>query len=522
MMKSAILVAAAIAAIFPEPALAADQTLTLDKCGGFNANAGGFADRKAAPKALEARIAAFGRESQLLPGMAVAIVRDGEIVLLRGYGFENLEECKPVSVDTRFYLKSTTKTFLGALAALLHEEGKIRLDAPISDYLPDFAPPAPVNAKQIPLRAHFTHTIPYTDSGINYATAAFGSIPESDFVRHMNAYGAPKAIDFDYSNFGPIIGAHALGAEVGANWRDLIEEKVFAPAGMTSSFTHVAKAQAGAAAVSYLTPARGAFEQTYTKAESQMHAAGGAFSTIADMARWTLLELGDGAVSGKQLLPRRAIEQTQARQVQLDWTYYEFRRFAAGLGLYDADYEGDILTHHFGGETHFSFMPERGIGVVILTNAIGDGALVTHRLAALIYDEMLHKPDLDARWTRRLGEIDAPFDRKNSQIAAYMEKMRSEAPKGPRSISDEDLIGVYRNDRLGDAHVSVVDGALAIKIGDKDGRPIWAGGDAWFVDAGLWGDPPALWAFKRGKSAGEASIDWDGRIFTKAPDPKDD
>lgn len=519
-MKSGVLVAAAFAAIFLDPAFAADQTLTLDKCGGFNANAGGFADRKTASKALEARIEAFSRDSGLLPGMAVAIVKDGKIVLLRGYGFENLEECKPVSVETRFYLKSTTKTFLGALVAVLQEEGKIKLEAPISDYLPDFAPPAPVNVKQIPLRAHFTHTIPYADSGINYATAAFGSIPENDFVRHMNTYATPKAIEFDYSNFGPIIGAHAVGAAVGANWRDLIEEKVFAPAGMRSSFTHVVKAEAKNAAVSYLTPARGEFEQTYTKAESQMHAAGGAFSTITDMARWTLLELGDGAVSGKQLLPRRAIEQTQARQVQLDWTYYEFRRFAAGLGLYDADYEGDILTHHFGGETHFSFMPERGIGVVVLTNAIGDGALVTHRLAALIYDEMLRKPDMDARWTRRLEEIDGPYDRKNSQIAAYMEKLKSLAPMGPRSMSEEELEGVYRNDRLGDAHVSDVDGSLAIRIGDKDLKPSWVGGDAYFVDAGLWGDPPALWAFKRGKSAGEMSIDWDGRIFTKSPDPK--
>lgn len=521
-MKSSILLATAFVAIFSDPAFAADGALTLDKCGGFSVNAGGLADRKTASKALEARIEAFGRDSRLLPGMAVAIVKDGKIVLLRGYGFENLEECKPVSVDTRFYLKSTTKTFLGALVAALQEEGKIGLDAPISDYLPDFAPPAPVNAKQIPLRAHFTHTIPYTDSGINYATAAFGSIPESDFVRHMNAYAAPKAIEFEYSNFGPIIGAHAVGAAVGANWRDLIEEKVFAPAGMKSSFTYVGKAEANNAAVSYLTPARGAFERTYTKAESQMHAAGGAFSTIADMARWTLLELGDGAVSGVQLLPRRAIEQTQARQVQLDWTYNEFRRFAAGLGLYDADYEGNILTHHFGGETHFSFMPDRGLGVVILTNAIGDGALVTHSLAALIYDELLRKSDMDARWTRRLEEIDAPYDRKNSQIAAYMEKMKSLAPTGPRSIGDEEIAGVYRNDRLGDVYVSVVDGALAIRIGDKDGKPVWAGGDAWFVDAGLWGDPPALWAFKRGKSAGEASIDWGGRIFTKSPDPKGD
>ncbi|OFX00192.1 MAG: hypothetical protein A3E78_06335 [Alphaproteobacteria bacterium RIFCSPHIGHO2_12_FULL_63_12] len=519
MMKSVLLSAAALAAISLAPASAADAPLSPDRCGGFVANAGGAVDRRFVSKRLEEKIAAFGRDSKLLPGMAVAVVKDGKIALLRGYGFEDLGACAPVSVDTRFYLKSTTKTFLGALAAILQDEGKVKLDAPVTEYLPGLSLPAPLNAAQIPLRAHFTHTIPYIDSGLNYATAAFGSIPEEDFVRHVNAHAQERSIEFDYTNFAPIIGAHALGAATGANWRDLIEEKVFAPAGMNSSFTYVAKAEAGPAAVSYLTPARGSFEKTYTKADAQMHAAGGAYSTIADMARWTQIELGDGEVNGASVFPKRVVEQTQARQVQLDWTYYEFRRFAAGLGLYDADYEGEVLSHHFGGETHFSFMPERGIGVVVLTNAIGDGVLVSHRLAALIYDSLLEKPDADERWARRLGELGASFDKSKIAIADYMAKLKARAPKGPPSMDAATLAGVYRNDRLGDVVVGDAGGSLTIRLGVKDGDPVPAGGDSYFVDAGLWGDPPSLFEFKRGAKAGEIFIDWDGRIFTRSAAP---
>lgn len=517
-LKPAVAAAAlALAALEPRAAaIAAEASLSTERCGGFNINPGGVANRKVVSRALEERIVSFGRDSRLLPGMAVAIVKDGEVALIRGYGYADLESCAPVETDTRFYLKSTTKSFLGLLAALLHEEGVIKLDAPVTDYLSDLNLTAPLNAAQVPLRAHFTHTIPYVDSGLNYTTAAFGNIPEEAYVAHVNAFSTPKSIEFEYSNFGPIMAAHAIGAATNSNWRDLVEEKVFAPAGMKSSFTHVAKAEDGPAALSYLTPQRGEFERTYTKFEPQMHAAGGAFSTISDMARWTMIELGDGAVDGKQAFPKRAIEQTQSRQVQLDWTYYEFRRFAAGLGLYDADYEGDILTHHFGGETHFSFMPERGLGVVILTNAIGDGVLATHRLAALIYDELLKKPDVSERWVRRLSEIDKPFDEMQGRIAAYLAMMRERAPKGPQTFSPAALAGVYRSERLGNVEVSDKNGALAIRIGAKDGAPQWIGGDAYLVDAGIWGEPPALWLFRRDDgNAGAMIIDWGGRIFVR-------
>jgi len=509
--------AAAISAFaaLTAPARADDALLTTQRCGGFSVNPGGVAIRKVVSKSLEDRIAAFGRESKILPGMAVAIVKDGKVALLRGYGYADLENCETVSPDTRFYLKSTTKSFLGLLAATLHEEGAVRLDAPITEYLPDLKLTPPLNASQISLRSHFTHTIPYADSGLNYATAAFGNIPEETFVAHVGKFSTPKPIEFEYSNFGPIIGAHALGAAAKSNWRDLLETKIFAPAGMTSSFAHVSKAESGAAAVSYLSPERGEFERTYTKSEPQMHAAGGAFSTIADMARWTQMELGDGRIDGVEAFPRRVVEQTRARQVQLDWTYYEFRRFAAGLGLYDADYEGDVLTHHFGGETHFSFMPEKGIGVVILTNAIGDGALVTHRLAALIYDELLKKPDAHERWARRLAEIDKPFSETRRQIADYLDTMRERAPKGPQTYAPAALAGVYRSERLGEVEVSEKDGALSIRIGAKDGAPRWISGDAYFVDAGLWGEPPALWLFRKDEKSGAMLIDWGGRIFIR-------
>lgn len=513
MNKNILVFAAIIAApLLSTAAAATDQAA---KCGEFGVNAGGVANRKVVSKALEARIAAFGRDTKVLPGMAVAVIKDGDIVLLRGYGYADLETCAPVATDTRFYLKSTTKSFLGVLAAILQEEGAVKLDAPITEYLPDLQLSPPLNAAQISLRAHFTHTIPYADGGLNYATAAFGSIPEARYVEHVNKFATAKPIEFDYSNFGPIMGAHALGAATGDNWRNLLESRVFAPAGMTSTFAYVAKAEKGPLAVAYLAPAPGEFLKTYTKAEAQMHAAGGVYSTIEDMARWTQVELGDGALEDKSIFPKRAMIQSQSRQVQLNWRFYEFERFAAGLGIYDADYEGDVLSHHFGGETHFSFMPEKGIGIVVLTNAIGDGVAVSHRLAATIYDELLAKPDMSSRWARRLGEIENYHDETRREYDARVAATKAKAPMGPATLTPAAIAGLYRSDRLGDAVVTAEGGALSIRIGVKDGAPQWVSGDAYLVDAGLWGDPPSLWVFRRDAASGRLVIDWDGRIFTR-------
>ncbi|MEO1135104.1 MAG: serine hydrolase domain-containing protein [Pseudomonadota bacterium] len=503
------------ALLLSAPALAQEGALSVDRCGGMNANPGGMRDGNVVSRKLESRITDFISNASLTPGIAIAVVKDSEIAYLRGFGYRELQTCTLAGPSTRFYLKSTTKPFLGLLAALLHEEGAVKLDAPVTNYLKDLKPAAPINADQVPLRAHFTHTIPYHDSGLNYATANFGTIPESEYVAHANEFSQPRSIEFRYSNFGPIMGAHALSAAVNKNWRDLIQQKVFEPLSMRSSFTYVSKAEAGPVALSYVTAKRGVYRETYTKDESQMHAAGGAFSTITDLARFTIANLNNGVVDDTQIFPERAVAQAQARQVQFDWEFYEFKRFAHGLGLHHADYEGDLLIHHFGGETHFSFMPEHDIGVVILTNAISDGVLVTHALAATIYDELLEKEDADQRWARRLKEINDQFDQRQERYAAYMQRVRAEAPTGPRTYSPTYLAGVYENLRLGDVVVSQDNQRLSIQIGAMDGEPEWIGGDSYLVRSSLWGRPPNVWQFRRDDETGAMLIDWGGRIFTR-------
>lgn len=526
-MKDAILIgfwrfkmkrlAGACAAViaFLSSAIAAHPSL--EACGGINANTSeGARNGRVVSQADERAIEDFIRQADGLPGVSIAIVKDDEIVYARGFGYRDLSTCAPATSDTRYYLKSTTKNFLGVAAAVLHEEGAIELDAPVSEYLPELKFPDGLRSEQSSLRDHLTHTQPYFDSGLNYRTAFPGNLPEEDFVEHVNEYSQSKDIKFRYSNFGPIMAAHAMGAKTGVNWREFIRKKIFEPAGMLDSFTVMAEAEQGPMAQGYVGGGENEFEPSLTKVDSQMHAAGGAVSTVADLGRWLIINLNEGWIDGEQVLPKRAIEQAHARQVQLDWDFFEFHRFAHGLGVYSADYDGDLLMHHYGGETHLSFMPEHKLGVVVLANELDFGGRVTHALAASIYDMLLDKADVTARMDRRLEEIAEAKSKLNGRLDQYLAKVRSEAPTAEPVFILDDIIGAYENDRLGAMQIVKDGAALRVRFGAIDGALDHLGGDAYLADIGLWNSmPPQVFVFRQDEELGFV-LDWGGRIFKRS------
>jgi CubicO group peptidase (beta-lactamase class C family) len=239
------------------------------------------------------------------------------------------------------------------------------------------------------------------------------------------------------------------------------------------------KAERGEMSQAYIRDANGRFLPTTTKHEQQMHPAGGAVSTVGDLARWLILNLNEGRIDGRKVFPERAVAQSHARQIQLDWTWGKFHRFAHGLGVYSADYEGDLLMHHFGGETHVSFMPEHGFGIAVLTNQIDVGLYVTHSVATLLYDHLLEKPDMEARFAAEAAYTNERLSDRASEVeAAFDDVGRRDATLAPA-----DLSGRYISDRLGEIVVAVdEEDDLVVRFGVLRGELTHAGGDAYLAD----------------------------------------
>src|SRR5690606_41827846 len=137
--------------------------------------------------------------------------------------------------------------------------------------------------------------------------------------------------------------------------------------------------------------------------------AGGMYASARDLARWLLVHLNGGRLDGRQVLPAAALAEAHRPVAEVDDRYGPFERRGYGLGWYTGPYDGEPVLHHFGGfagaHAHLSFMPERGLGVVVLANeSIAAGRLVP-MIAAFASDWWLGEPDVGALYTAQRADL---------------------------------------------------------------------------------------------------------------------
>jgi CubicO group peptidase (beta-lactamase class C family) len=159
-----------------------------------------------------------------------------------------------------------------------------------------------------------------------------------------------------------------------------------------------------------------------SKTDSTMHAAGGHVSTARDLTRWIEAHLNRGRVDGRQVFPAAVVAETHRQQATQDRMFAAFHRYGWGLGWDLGTYDGDSLVHRFGGfpgfRSHVSFMPDRGVGVIVLTNAGGAGSTLADAVATSIYAILLNKPELERRLDSAVAETRAAADRLRKQEKA--------------------------------------------------------------------------------------------------------
>jgi len=171
-----------------------------------------------------------------------------------------------------------------------------------------------------------------------------------------------------------------------------------------------------------------------------MHAAGGMLSSVRDLSRWLLVNLSDGVLDGRRVFPREAMREVHAPQIGLDRRFGRLRRFAYGLGWYFGEDDGEIVVHHFGGysgaQAHVSFIPDRGIGVAVVSNT---DSRLPHLIVELIYDTLRGRPtrrSSSARKSRSSGRVRrvsrSGFVRKRrSSSVRFRKRRRARRPPMP-------------------------------------------------------------------------------------------
>jgi CubicO group peptidase (beta-lactamase class C family) len=404
------------------------------------------------------------------PGMAVAVVQNDTIIYSKGFGVANLTTRRPVDADTQFYIGSTTKSFTALTAAALAARGDMDLDAPLSTYLPQARLGPGLDPETITLRSLLTHTHGIRPEGpVDFRTAFTGEFNDGQLIDLLRFHPpATTGRAFSYSNLGYNIFSLVLDTKYKEGWKALIDREVFRPLDMTRTTAFVSQADRMNLAMPHIYDGTRSVPVAYAKQDANMHAAGGHLSTAHDLARYLLVHINGGAVGRKQLLPAALIESTHVQQASQMRTFGPFRRFGWSLGWDMATYEGDTILQRFGSfpgfRSHVSFMPERRIGVVVLSNDGLAGSPLTDIIATYIYDRILAKPDLATKYDKLLEQL-------SQQVPDALARDRATRAARPQvtPLPLSAYAGTYDSEALGRMEWTFVDGHLKVKMGIAEG-----------------------------------------------------
>ena len=334
--------------------------------------------------------------------VGIAVVRDGKPFYAQSFGLADLDAKTPATSKTGYYIASTTKAYTGLAAAILAERGVIDLDAPITKYLPEvkFAPP--LDAGRVTLRKFLTHTAEISNDPIVFRTAFTGEHTQAELVTLLNS-SKPGKPGFQYDNLGYVVASIVMERVTGKPWQRVLDEVVFTPLGMDHTSAYMSEAQRWPIASPHAITRKGnVVKLTFGKNDQMMHAAGGIVTTPEDLAKWLAANIRQKG------LPAAAFKEAQRLQVETPIERGPFKGHGYGFGWYQGDYAGDQVLFHLGGYEGWaslaSFMPEKKIGVAVVTNSGVGGHPVVNLIAAYVYDRLLGKPDASADMLAKFNE----------------------------------------------------------------------------------------------------------------------
>lgn len=308
---------------------------------------------------------------QDIPGLAVALV-DGDTVLwTEGFGSTDRDGGGPITPDTIFSVQSTSKTFTATAVMLAVQDGRVSLDEPITTYLPDFTVHSAFEdhpERRITLRMLLSHTAGFTHEapvGNNY------ELDPGDFGAHVRSISEtwlrfPVGTGYAYSNLGIDLAGHILERIYGEPFSEVMRESVLAPLGMDHSTFDRARIRSTA------DRAIGHIEfLNDVPVDVPMTAAGGLYTSAADMARFLRFQLNGGAIDGRLLLAPALMDEMRT----IPAPYAEASAgYALGVGRtrWRAGRNADLFNHGGGGFGFLAdlwWLPQLQLGIAVLTNS---------------------------------------------------------------------------------------------------------------------------------------------------------
>lgn len=409
-----------------------------------------------------------------VPGIAIAIVKDGKVVATRGFGVRKLGEPAPVDEKTLFEIASNSKAFTAAALAMLVDEGKLAWDDPVTKHLPDFQMYDAYVTHEMTVRDLLTHR-----SGLGLGAGDLLWWPTTNFstdeiiekLRYVKPATSFRSA-YAYDNLLYIVAGKIVAAKSGKTWGETVREKILTPVGMTGTTTSLAE---GAGVNDQSSPHSKINDRiAAVKSMPVANAVGavGINTNAEDIAKWMQVLLDQGKIASKGMdangKPVRLYSDAQARELwsaqtpiriseppaALAATKPNFSAYALGFQL--RDYHGQKVAMHGGAlqgfYTRVMLVPESKLGIAIFTNAESGGALTA--LQYRLLDQYMTPSVAPTDWIGIVGDEDKANHAKELARVKATGTTRAAASKPSLALAAYD--GEYQDPWYGKATISHV------------------------------------------------------------------
>ena len=403
-------------------------------------------------------------------GLAVGVVKDGELLFAEGYGVRTLGGSDEVDVHTLFAIGSTTKAMTAAALAMLVEEGKVSWDDPVTRHLPSFQLSDPVITREITVRDLLTHRAGVGNTDYLWYEQ---DVTTEDILRRIRyaqpAYSLRSA--FVYQNIMYTAAGAVVEAASGLSWQEFVRARIFEPLGMDGTVATLAEAETQPNVATPHSRIDGTVEVIRNASVDAVAPAGSVWSSVEDMSRWLRFLLAGGKTTdGTQLLkpetvnelfaPQTIIPTAQfyptARVTQPNWTTY-------GLAWFQHDYRGRKVDFHTGSIDGMvalaGLIREEGLGVYVLGNL--DHVELRHALMYRVFDLFDEGEPRD--WSAELKELYDGLRAEGEAARNEAEEARVAGTAPSHALGD--YVGRYGDPLFGTAEITLLDGALRLRYG---------------------------------------------------------
>lgn len=403
-----------------------------------------------------------------VPGVAIGVVVDDQVVLCRGYGFRDVDKKLRVTEHTAFPTASCSKAFTASIFGKLADEGKISLDDPIKKYIPEFSLLDEKRADKVTIRDLLAHR-----TGIaRHDPIWVFSKPSKDAVitilKHVEPACGLREV-FQYNNLMYALAGRIIEKVTGLSWEKVVSSYLLNPLEMkesTTSFKEFKKSKE--------------YSKPYAEIEGKVKAVpllntffvnpgSGINSTAIDMTKWVRFQLSkkDSIISQKTLQELHTLQMPLPVSSDEQEDVYQLGH---GLGWFVGKYRGCHFVRH-GGDTNgftseVALLPEKAIGLVILTNSSSDGRAFISCVRNELFDKVLGVKNSD--WMRKSVEFRDECKRGLQQIREAFDQLThkkhsGEYLKGYSGLYEHPAYGVVKLAKKKD-HLLFSYGSLSMKL----------------------------------------------------------